>query len=467
MTPTMQIHPQPPIRSRDSWQHQCAAFAHAQAHSPAWLGAMGMGTGKSKVATDIIQNEVWPRTLILCPKSVLGVWRRELEKHWAPSLPSPDVLILEHGTCREKAEQVERFGRLQTSQIIVANYDAAWREPLNKALSNFGFQCVVGDELHRIKAPGGKASRWMQRLALQTPRRIGLTGTPMPHSPLDLYAQFRFLDSTIFGTSYTRFRARYAISNPQFPSQIRQWINQEDLQERFLSITYQCTADDVLDLPPTLLETRTCQLSPKTKRVYRDLEKEFIAEVEQGTITVANALAKTLRLRQCTSGFVGGVNDLQESFTEQLGTEKADLLADLLEDITEPVVVFCEFRNDLDVVEALAKKLKRTYGELSGRRRDALTDQATMADVDIAGVQIASGGVGIDLTRAAIAVYYSPTWSLGNFDQSKARLNRPGQTRCVRFYALVAEGTIDELVYKALVKRQEVINIILHEVKAA
>lgn len=459
------IHPQPTIRRADSWSHQCAAYAHAQQHT-AWLGAMGMGTGKSKVAIDLVQNENYSRTLIACPKSVLGVWRREIERHWSPTIAPPAVLILDAGTCARKAAALDLFLRhAATQKIVVVNYDAAWRQPLGDALLRAQFDCVIADEIHRIKAPGGKASRWMQRLGSQTPRRIGLTGTPMPHSPLDLYGQFRFLAPLVFGTSYVRFRARYAITNPEFPSQVRQWINQDDLQRRFASITYQCAAEDVLDLPEVLRETRTCQLEPKTRRVYRELEKDFIAEVEKGTVTVANALAKTLRLRQCTSGFVGGSDEFGDRFLEELGTEKQGVLADLLEDIAEPVVVFCEFRHDLDVVEGLAKKLGRTYGELSGRRRDAITESATMADVDIAGVQIASGGVGIDLTRACYGIYYSPTWSLGNFDQSMARLHRPGQTRCVRFYFIVAEGTIDAQVYKALEKRQEVVDVILGEAK--
>ena len=33
----------------------------------------------------------------------------------------------------------------------------------------------------------------------------------MPHSPLDIYAQFRFLDPDVYGTRVTAFRAQYAI----------------------------------------------------------------------------------------------------------------------------------------------------------------------------------------------------------------------------------------------------------------
>jgi SNF2 family DNA or RNA helicase len=461
---------QPAIRRSDSWAHQCEAHQFALDHIPAANLAMGMGTGKSKSAIDVVMNEGALTVLVLCPKSVLGVWRREIEKHWSTKLPKPQVSILDTGTCKHKTEVLSRlmlYGDATRQRFVVANYDAAWRAPLGDEILKSGFHCVVGDELHRIKAPGGKASRWMQRLGLLTRRRLGLTGTPMPHSPLDLYAQFRFLDPRIFGTSFTRFRARYAINNPVFPSQIRQWINQEELQEKFLSITYQCKADEVLDLPEVIHETRTCQLDAKTARVYQALEKEFIAEVDAGVVTVANALTKTLRLRQVTSGFVGGRDEEDTEFIQELGSEKEKLLADLLEDIAEPVVVFAEFRHDLDTIERVAKSLGRRYGELSGRRHD-LTNHAEMpADIDVFGAQIQAGSVGVDLTRACYVIYFSPTWSLGNYQQSIARVHRPGQTRCVRIYAIVAENTVDELVYKALAKRQDVVNYIINERKGA
>jgi SNF2 family DNA or RNA helicase len=74
---------------------------------------------------------------------------------------------------------------------------------------------------------------------------------------------------------------------------------------------------------------------------------------------------------------------------------------------------------------------------------------------------MASGGIGVDFTRARYAIYYSLSYSLTEFDQSMARLHRPGQARSVTYYHLVAEDTIDETVYKALEKRKEVIDEIL------
>ena len=68
--------------------------------------------------------------------------------------------------------------------------------------------------VHNCKAPGGVMSRFVATLARRVPLRVGLTGTPMPHSPLDVYGQYRILDPEIFGTSYRRFMYEYAITKP-------------------------------------------------------------------------------------------------------------------------------------------------------------------------------------------------------------------------------------------------------------
>ena len=81
----------------------------------------------------------------------------------------------------------------------------------------------------------------------------------------------------------------------------------------------------------------------------------------------------------------------------------------------------------------------------------------------ILGVQMQSGGVGIDCSRAAFAFYYSLGYSLGDYEQSLARLRRPGQTRCVRYYHVVCTGTVDEQVYAALRERRSVIEAVLQQ----
>ncbi len=148
----------------------------------------------------------------------------------------------------------------------------------------------------------------------------------------------------------------------------------------------------------------------------------------------------------------------------EIDTAKIEMLKEILEDLPErePVVVFCRFTQDIAKIRQLAAKLGRRYGELSGQRRDALDDRAMMrSDIDLAAVQIASGGSGVDFTRSNVCVYYSIGRSLTEYGQSMARLHRPGQTRRVTYFHLIAEGTVDVIAYRALARNQEIIDAVL------
>jgi SNF2 family DNA or RNA helicase len=420
------------------WRHQTEAAEWAAARHAALL-ALDMGCGKTLTA-------------------LLALGLLSLARMLVP-------VLLHNGSSAARAQRLRHAltaagGR---TLVVVVNYDSVWRGELGKLIEQTKWSAIVLDESHRIKAPGGKASRWLAKLAAkhEHAKRLCLTGTPMPHSPLDLYGQFRFLDQQVFGTSFTRMRARYAECDARFPSKVKRWRNQDELAAKLDAHSWRVTADEVLDLPEAIHDTIPVPLSPATMKFYRQMEKEMVADIESGTVTAANALTKLLRLQQATGGYAK---------TDELGTvlidgtpTKRQMLEDRLDDLpaTEPVVVFARFRSDLDDVQAAARTLGREYAEVSGDRKDLERWQA--GEATILGVQIQSGGVGIDLTRAAYAFYYSLGFSLGDYEQSLARLRRPGQGRCVRYYHLVAPGTVDEQVYAALKERRSVIDAVLRE----
>ena len=442
-----------PVTKTAPWRHQVIAYWWAHDLRNAML-ALDMGTGKSKVVVDLARNLEVSRVLILCPLSVVSVWPGQFSIH--ADKDSRHVIALDDGyTVKDKAKEVATAHERTYSCAIITNYESAWREPLSDVLLGIEWDLVVLDESHRIKAPGGKASRFVCKL--KAAHKLCLTGTPMPHSPLDLYAQFRFLDPGVLGTSFVNFRARYAIMGGYENHQIIGYSNQDELAQKFDSLAFRVRAEDVLDLPEVQHIERTCTLSKEARRVYDDLKTEMIAGVRSGVVTASNALVKLLRLQQITSGFI---NDDEHSMVE-LDTSKRDLLADIMEDLplTEPIVVFGKFHHDLDMVSEVSEKQGRRYGEVSGRRRDLKEWQ--LGSLDVLGVQIQSGGVGIDLSRARYGIYVSVGYSLGDYQQSLARLHRPGQTRPVVFYHLIATNTIDREVYRALEDKHDAVLVVL------
>jgi SNF2 family DNA or RNA helicase len=283
----------------------------------------------------------------------------------------------------------------------------------------------------------------------------------MPHSPLDVYAQFRFLSQTIFGPSFAAFRQKYAVMGGFQHKQVTGFQCVEELEALMRTITYR-VSKDVLDLPPQTHVTYHCELSAEAQHIYRDLEEDFVAEVLDGRITASNAMVKLLRLQQVAGGWVK-TDDGQH---HRVDYAKEKLLADTLEDTgpAEPVVVFCRFHADLDAVHDAAKSAGYPSLELSGRRDELKRWQD--GEAQVLAVQISAGGVGVDLTRARYSIYYSLSFSLGEYDQALSRVHRPGQSRPVEHVHLLVRNTVDTKIMRALEKRAEVVAAILAEIKA-
>lgn len=471
--PTVQPTAQPaalatiPLLKTRPWKHQVLAYnfllAVLKATGGSAMLAMGMGTGKSLTAIGAICNMSANLTLIVCPLRVVDVWPDQILRHAGIDI---DVLPLgdEVGSVAKKKERAEAAVNIARARkqhlVIVINYESLWREPFAQWTLKQSWGMVICDESHRVKKPSGKASMYLARLRAHAKYRLALTGTPMPHSPLDVYAQFRFLDKAILGNSYHAFKQRYAVMGGFQNKQVVQFQNMPELEALMRTVTFR-VGKDVLDLPEERHVTYHCYLDSGGEQVYKSMEKDFVAEVKNGTVTAANAMVKLLRLQQITGGAVKADNDQYVVVDES----KRRLLADTLEDIgkDDPVVVFCRFRSDLDAVHAAGAGLGYTSMELSGRRDELKAWQAGGAQV--LAVQISAGGVGVDLTRSRYDIYYSLSHSLGEYDQALSRVHRPGQTRDVTHIYLAARGTVDEKIKRALDARADVIESILKEIK--
>lgn len=294
-----------------------------------------------------------------------------------------------------------------------------------------------------------------------------MTGTIMPHSPMDIFSQYKFLDERIFGRYITHFRKQYAKMNQYIPQKVDEWINQESMYAKINLIRHHIQGD-FLVLPEKQDITIDVPLSPAGRKVYEQMKKDSIAVIRKmredggdlSSVAVAsNGAVKFLRLLQLAQGYVGD-EDGNEVDTD---TQKRKALLDLLEDAGEPVVVYGWFKHDLAVVERCCQILGLRYGELSGSRKDGLTEHSEMReDLDVLGVQCKSGSSGINLTRSALGILMnSGMLSPGDYDQLMARQYRPGQTRNVRFIHLISPKTVDATIRVAREHSRDVVNEIL------
>lgn len=453
------------------WKHQEEAWELSKNHH-AFYFAEDMGVGKSKIAIDYANGHDAKSILIVCPKSVIPVWPFQFDIH---SHTKYEIFAPMNGdSVPKKAVALQSFIKKckedNKPYAAILNYESFWRPPFgpiiakNYKMKNPGllmglpWDLMICDEIHRIKSPRGKQSWAATKIGKAAKRRLGLSGTPMPHSPVDIYAQYRFLNQDIFGWSFQQFRDKYCVMGGYEGRQVVAYINQPDLHKKFYSIAHRVKSEDVLDLPDHMHEIIPIELSDKAMKIYKGLEKDFITWINEQEVTVDNALVKLLRLAQFTSGFYQKEAD---GVTQEIDNTKITTMIDKISDlpIIEPIVLFCRFRHELDILREELTKLKRNVGEISGRVNDYL--RWKNKEIDTIVVQIRSGGVGIDLTEASYVFYMSTGYSAGDFEQSLARILRPGQTRTVKYYHFHAKNTVDVSIYRSIQKRIKMVQTVL------
>jgi SNF2 family DNA or RNA helicase len=451
------------------WNHQQEAVDFARDRA-ATLWHMGMGTGKSRCAVQVADEHKAKKILILCPLSVIPAWEKQFRLFGERGY---EICLLRKGGVKGKSKKLkEALSRAKHNAwplVVVVNFESARCAPLSDMLMKEGWDLLIMDEIHRIKSPAGKASRWVSRLAKLVKKKIGLSGTIMPHSTMDVYAQFRSLDPMIFGWSFVKFRKRYAKMGGWGGKQIVGDQNIDELRAKMATITYQADRG-VLDLPDAIHHTIDVDLSKAATRIYKDLSDNLTAEIKDGTVVASNALVKLLRLQQLTSGVA--TVDGDPPVVVRVDESKRDALSDIIENlpVDEPLVAFGVFRADLDTIHEAAAKAKRGSLELSGRRKELEAWQA--GEAPILAVQIKAGGVGIDLTKAggkpcSYCVFLSTGFNLGDYEQALARIHRPGAERTVFYYHLLAENTVDVQVFHALRARKDAVEAVLENLAGA
>jgi len=263
---------------------------------------MEMGTGKTLTSIAVAGrgylNEKVKKLLVVCPSSVMSVWAKELEEFADFELT---VAVLE-GTMQKRKQKLNELIIGNGLRVAVINYEASWR--MIEELKKWQPDMIIADESQRIKTPTAAQSKGMHKLGDIAKYKMILSGTPVQNSPLDVYSQYRFLDKTIFGTSYYAFRTRYARMGGYQGHQVIGYINQEELIKKAHSIAYRVTKAEALDLPEQICTMRYCDLEPTARKVYDGIKKQNYMELESGEITTTNVLTRLLRMSQITGGFV-------------------------------------------------------------------------------------------------------------------------------------------------------------------
>jgi SNF2 family DNA or RNA helicase len=504
------------------FQHQRDGLKNIVAAGGRYALLWEPGCGKTRPVLDYagvlaMKAQAEVRVLVVCPKAVQDSWLKEAVKY----VPAGIGLWAEvlHGSGQAKSGRLAAMGpadqlgrlkvakrqllvvggaghkwkgfategvtyeraRIGTPRIVVAvlNLEAlSQRTAVSKtktsadlyraAMAKFSPHLLVVDESHRIKSPTSNVSKLLRKMAAECPKVLLLTGTPMPHSPLDVWAQWAVLDPSAFSDRHTGrpwtfigFRNRYAEMGGFGGKEIKAFIHLDDLQRRIAPRSMVLRKEDALDLPPTTDVVLDIELNAAEQRAYADLKKDLVAAIDGGVVTAGNRLTQMLRLRQITSGFVKD----DTGTISQLGTSRRDAALSLLEDLlaTENrIVVFAWARQEVDGLVAAINARSGLYGAkafgITGDTPDDVRlglrarfgDPVRWTDKQILVCQIRAMSIGVnELVMASHAIFLSLSQQRDDLIQAKGRLDRQGQTKPVTFWHLVAPGTVDEVILRS------------------
>lgn len=449
-----------------------------------------MGTGKTATAIGMLRQK-WVkhssllRTIVLCPPIVITNWARELQQ-WT-NVTEQYIHCLK-GPVSERIKVVEELIAKQKTGIIVTNYEGLLNDNFLGALKGFHAQMIVADESHKIKNPSAKRTKKCFSLADDIPYRIILTGSPILRNSMDLWAQYRFLDSgKTFGDNFYEFRARYfydknsKIRHINFPDWRPRPEKEDEISEKVETLSMRVLKSECLDLPDLVKTVTHVELSKPQQKLYDDLKKDFVAYMGGEVVVAQNALTKALRLQQIVSGHIPTevLDTGDKKLRKFTNTPREKELENLLEQIAydHKVIIWAVFRANYEAIRNICDKLGLGYaeihGEVSGKVRDKGVERYnTDPDCRVCIGHPGSGGIGINLVNKlstkSYSIFFSRNFSLEYDIQAEARNYRGGSEHYEKITRidLVAKGTIDEKIMACLRDKKVISASILKDLSA-
>jgi superfamily II DNA or RNA helicase len=369
--------------------------------------------------------------LVVAPTSVVSNWQTEAAR-FVPSLRV-------HAVSKSGVALADLVGG---ADVVVTSY-ALFRldSPAYQAIDWAG---LVLDEAQFVKNPASKAHELA--VALDTPFKLAITGTPLENSLMDLWSLFGIVAPGLFASG-RRFAEDYmrpiaAGDRPELLARLRRRI-----RPLMLRRSKELVAPELPEKQEQLLRV---ELTPRHRRLYdATLHKErqkllgLIDDLDRNRFIVFRSLT-LLRMLSLDASLVDEQHaDIPSAKLEALLEQLADVVA-----LGRRALVFSQFTTFLRRAAAALEGAGIAYEYLDGStlRRPEVIERFRAGDAPVFLISLKAGGFGLTLTEADYVFLLDPWWNPAAETQAVDRTHRIGQTRPVNVYRLVATGTIEEKV---------------------
>jgi SNF2 family DNA or RNA helicase len=235
------------------------------------------------------------------------------------------------------------------------------------------------------------------------------------------------------------------------------WKNLDKLKEVMKPYVAIRLKKDHSDLPDKIYQSIYYELEARQRKIYDELKLKAKVALEDDTVTVLHKMTLIMRLQQVLSGYLPGdtTEGLTYLFKDTKDNPRIEALMTLLETTSGQVVIWCRFVDDIkQIAQVLGEECVTYYGETKNREEKIELFKTGKVRYLVANTSV--GGIGLNLTNSATAIYYSKDFSYRTHAQSEDRQHRIGQTEIVTCIDIIADNTVDEYITKILRDKKDI-----------
>jgi SNF2 family DNA or RNA helicase len=384
------------------------------------------------------------RILLVCPTSIVGNWKREVERF----APSKKVMV-HHGHDRLKGDDFVRAA--DAHDLVITSYSLMTRDA--EALSAVDWDTVALDEAQNIKNHWTKQSQAARRL--KASHRIALTGTPIENRLSELWSIMDFLNPGYLG-SLQEFRRGYAIPIERY-GDVGTQQRLRRIAQPFILRRLKTDPGVIDDLPEKFEAKVYCSLTDEQASLYDAYVREMLSKIDssEGIERRGLVLAALTRLKQICDHPSLFLADNSSNLQGRSG--KMERLREMLEEAVgtgEKALVFTQYA---EMGEMLRRHLQASlgcetlflHGGVPRKARDEMVMRFQSGDAAAESppvfiLSLRAGGLGLNLTRANHVFHFDRWWNPAMENQATDRAHRIGQTRNVQVHKLISGGTLED-----------------------
>lgn len=417
----------PDSLNADLSPYQFVGFAFLKILADAGLGAlladeMGLGKTLQAIALILSMNEA-ERILVVAPSSLIGNWRRELDKFAPTSEP-----YFHSGSHRTRSPK-----RFALSRLVVTSYELLVND--FGLIGDLEWDLVVLDEAQYIRNPSATRAQRVKELTRRV--SIAITGTPVENRLDDLRSIADFV--------LPHYLPRFEMSGEKVSDELSQ---SRALGQIMSAITIRRDVSDVAkDLP---------------ERIDSFVALEPSKHLEHRATALGIDLKVGIKAQILSSHAEDADEYGQSSFT---GSAKWDYLASRLEEIAERGEKALVFFTYIASIERASAAIRSSFPSLwLGVITGSVVIEDRMAIIDhfseVEGpsallLQVDAAGTGLNITTANHVFFFCPHWNPAVTAQAAARAFRRGQKKPVFVHHLYYQNTVEEeQISRAEYKRQ-------------